>query len=101
MNDTISVTTGVILDANGHAVPDDTPVEFSLGYPGELPSTARAGTQDGMASISTTLGRLGLLTITAQSEPARLVECCAVGRTGEHAGVRYGHRADSGSDSDG
>lgn len=71
VNDTISVTTGVILDANGHAVPDDTPVEFSLGYPGELPSTARAGTQDGMASISTTLGRLGLLTITAQSEPAR------------------------------
>ncbi|MCX6070645.1 MAG: hypothetical protein NTU91_07270, partial [Chloroflexi bacterium] len=71
VNDTISVTTGVILDANGHAVPDDTPVEFSLGYPGELPSNVKAGTRDGMASISTTLGRLGLLTITAQSEPAR------------------------------
>jgi beta-N-acetylhexosaminidase len=71
VNDTISVTTGVILDANGHAVPDDTPVEFSLGYPGELPSSAKAGTQGGTASISATLGRLGLLTITAQSEPAR------------------------------
>jgi len=71
VNDTISVTTGVILDANGHAVPDDTPVEFSLGYPGELPSTAKAATQGGMASISTTLARLGLLTVTAQSEPAR------------------------------
>jgi beta-N-acetylhexosaminidase len=71
VNDTISVTTGVILDANGHAVPDDTPVEFSLGYPGELPSSVKAGTQEGAASISTTLGRFGLLTITAQSEPAR------------------------------
>jgi beta-N-acetylhexosaminidase len=71
VNDRISVTTGVILDANGHAVPDGTPVEFSLGYPGELPSNAKAGTHDGMARIGTSLGRLGLLTITAQSEPAR------------------------------
>jgi len=71
VNDSVSVTTGVILDSNGHAVPDGTPVEFSLGYPGELPSSIKAGTRAGMASISTTLGRLGLLTISAQSEPAR------------------------------
>jgi len=71
VNDTITVTTGVILDVNGHAVPDNTPVEFSLGYPGELPSNVRTGTEGGMASISTTLGRLGLLSISAQSEPAR------------------------------
>jgi beta-N-acetylhexosaminidase len=71
VNDTIRVTTDVILDANGHAVPDRTPVEFSLGYPGELPANIKAGTQAGVASTSATLGRLGLLTITAQSEPAR------------------------------
>jgi beta-N-acetylhexosaminidase len=71
INDAIQVTTDVILDANGHAVPDGTPVEFSLGYPGELPSSLESRTQDGVATISTTLGRLGLLTITAQSEPAR------------------------------
>ncbi len=65
------MTTGVILDVNGHAVPDNTPVEFSLGYPGELPANVRTGTEGGTASISTTLGRLGLLSISAQSEPAR------------------------------
>jgi beta-N-acetylhexosaminidase len=71
VNDMVSITTGVLLDSNGHAVPDGTPVEFSLGYPGELPATIKAGTQDGMASISATLARLGLLSIAAQSEPAR------------------------------
>ncbi len=70
VNDKIKVTTGLILDANGHAVPDRTPVEFLLGYPGELPSNVEAGTVGGIASISTTLGRLGLLTILARSEPA-------------------------------
>jgi beta-N-acetylhexosaminidase len=72
VNDTIRVTTDVILDANGHAVPDRTPVEFALGYPGELPSNLEAGTLGGIASISTTLGRLGLLTIMARSDPARV-----------------------------
>jgi beta-N-acetylhexosaminidase len=70
VNDKIKVTTGLILDANGHSVPDRTPVEFLLSYPGELPSNVEAGTVGGFASISTTLGRLGLLTIMARSEPA-------------------------------
>jgi beta-N-acetylhexosaminidase len=70
VNDKIKVTTGLILDANGHSVPDRTPVEFLLSYPGELPSNVEAGTVGGIASISTTLGRLGLLTIMARSGPA-------------------------------
>jgi beta-N-acetylhexosaminidase len=70
VNDRIRVTTDVIVDSNGHAVPDRTPVEFLLGYPGELPSNVEAGTVGGMASITTTLGRLGLLTILARSDPA-------------------------------
>jgi beta-N-acetylhexosaminidase len=70
VNDRIRVTTDVILDSNGHAVPDRTPVEVLLAYPGELPSSIEAGTVGGIASITTTLGRLGLLTILARSDPA-------------------------------
>jgi beta-N-acetylhexosaminidase len=72
VNDVIRVTTDVILDVNGHAVPDRTPVEFVLGYPGELPSNVEEATADGVASTSLNLSRLGLLTIVARSDPARV-----------------------------
>ena len=72
VNDVIRVTTGVILDVNGHAVPDRTPVEFVLGYPGELPSSVEEVATGGVASMNLNLARLGLLTITARSDPARV-----------------------------
>lgn len=71
VNDAIRVTTGVIVDANGNTVPDGTLVEFVLGYPGELPSSIEQPTEDGVASTGLTLGRLGLLSITARSDQAR------------------------------
>ncbi len=71
VNDAIQVTSGVILDMNGNPVPDGTPVEFVLGYPGELPSSVEESTSGGVASTTVTLGRLGLLSISARSDPAR------------------------------
>ncbi len=71
VNDAIQVTSGVILDVNGNPVPDGTPVEFVLGYPGELPSSVEEPTSGGVASTTVTLGRLGLLSISARSDPAR------------------------------
>ena len=70
VNDTIQVTSGVILDVNGNPVPDGTPVEFVLGYPGELPSSIEEPTSSGVATTTLTLGRLGLLSISARSDPA-------------------------------
>jgi len=72
VNDAIRVTTDVILDVNGHAVPDRTPVEFVLGYPGELPSSVEVAATGGVASMDLDLSRLGLLTIAARSDPARV-----------------------------
>jgi len=71
VNDAIQVKSGVILDVNGNPVPDGTPVEFILGYPGELPSIVEEPTASGVASTSVLLGRLGLLSISARSDPAR------------------------------
>lgn len=71
VNDTIRVANGVILDVNGNPVPDGTPVEFVLGYPGELPSIVEESTSGGVATTTIVLGRLGLLTISARSDPAR------------------------------
>ena len=67
----IQVATGIITDTNGHAVPDGTPVEFMLGYQGELPSTLKATTRDGVAQVGFTLARTGLFSISARSDPAQ------------------------------
>jgi beta-N-acetylhexosaminidase len=72
IGDVVRLSTGIILDTNGHPVPDGTPVEFSLGYPGEnIPLVLDAETGDGWAQSTLTLDRLGLLTIAARSDPAR------------------------------
>ncbi|MEW6567394.1 MAG: glycoside hydrolase family 3 N-terminal domain-containing protein [Chloroflexota bacterium] len=73
VGDVIHLTTGVIIDHNGHPVPDGTVVEFSLQYTGEgvTPMVLRATTVRGVAETNLTLERLGLLTISATSDPAR------------------------------
>lgn len=73
VGDIIHLATGVIVDHNGHSVPDGTVVEFELGYPAEgiTPMILRATTVDGVAQTELTLERLGLLTISATSDPAR------------------------------
>jgi hypothetical protein len=72
VGDLIHLVTGVIVDSNGHPVPDETPVEFLLSYSGEsIPLAVEASTLDGVATASLTLDRLGVLTIQARSDPAR------------------------------
>jgi beta-N-acetylhexosaminidase len=76
VGDLINIETGVILDANGHQVPDRTPVDFTItqqaeGAPSQLLS---ATTENGVASIQLALERTGLLEISAQSGLARLSE---------------------------
>ncbi len=69
--DVIYLRTSVILDRNGHAVPDGTPVQFVLAYPQEaVEQNVVAETHAGIASTSLTLDRVGQINITARSEPA-------------------------------
>ena len=73
VGDTLRIRTGVIVDKNGHPVPDGTPVTFRLFYPAEgmeLPPH-HVTTVDGVAETIITLERAGELEITASSDPAR------------------------------
>ncbi len=68
--DTLHLRTGVILDRNGHPVPDGTLVEFILTYPQEgLERTVQATTQGGVAEATATLDRTGQLQISVRAEP--------------------------------
>jgi beta-N-acetylhexosaminidase len=75
VGDIVQASTGVLIDANGHPVPDGTPVEFILAYQGD-PSTSiiERTTLDGVALAPVTLDRLGVLTVRVESEPARTSE---------------------------
>ena len=75
IGDGVIVQSGLILDHNGHPVPDRTPVEFVVTYQEEGISVTRESTTlDGFATVTFTLDRLGTLTIEARSEPAHLSE---------------------------
>lgn len=71
--DTLRVRTGVIVDLNGHPVPDGTPVDFDINFVSEgLRNTQRATTVGGVAQGTLVLGRGGEIEVTALSEPAQL-----------------------------
>jgi beta-N-acetylhexosaminidase len=76
IGDFVPVETGVIYDVNGHPVPDGTVVEFLISQQGEpIPTlTLKATTQAGVARVNISLDRLGLLTVSARSDPARISE---------------------------
>ena len=76
VGDVVVVSTGVILDHNGHAVPDGTVVEINASYPLETipPMVLTATTARGVARAELPLERFGLLVITAASDPARVSE---------------------------
>ncbi len=69
---TMQLRTGIIVDRNGHPVPDGTPVVFRLFYPSESLELPRqeVTTVDGRAEAIITLQRTGRLEITASSDPA-------------------------------
>lgn len=73
VGDAVLLQTGVLVDGNGHPVPDGTPVEFHISFPGEaLTAMLEATTVDGIAQASMTLDRVGLHSIRASSDPARI-----------------------------
>ncbi|TAK11284.1 MAG: hypothetical protein EPO32_12915 [Anaerolineae bacterium] len=76
VGDTITLVTGVIVDRNGHPVPDNTPVTFSLSTVAETTTQLRdltATTRNGAAQISFTADSGGRLEVFAASgePPAR------------------------------
>jgi len=75
IGDTINIRTGVILDHNGHSVPDGTIVRFSMVLTGEgggIVQQVDAETTQGVARASFGLDKPGLLEIRAASEPAKI-----------------------------
>jgi beta-N-acetylhexosaminidase len=71
VGDTLKLRTGMIIDRNGHPVPDGTQVTFSRTFSQsvELPPLV-APTRNGVATISFPLDRIGPLRVRASSDPA-------------------------------
>ncbi|HET7145526.1 MAG TPA: hypothetical protein VFI68_16020, partial [Anaerolineales bacterium] len=77
IGDTIAIRTGVIMDNNGHSVPDGTPVQFSMMLTGEgggILQQVVAETTQGVARAAFGLDKPGLLEIRVVSEPAVISE---------------------------
>jgi len=73
LGDTVSVRAGVIIDHNGHPVPDGTVVRFTMTIGNEGGSVIQqqeATTVGGVASASFRIEKGGLVEIRAASEPA-------------------------------
>jgi len=70
VGDLIPVRTGIILDHNGHPVPDNTPVDFILLLGETQTSIQTAITQAGIARTSFLVEASGTLEILANSDPA-------------------------------
>ena len=68
----LQLRTGTVLDRNGHAVPDGTPVNFRLVYPSEMIELPRREvvTVNGAAETSIILDHEGKMEITVSSDPA-------------------------------
>lgn len=88
VGDVLSIRTGVIVDRNGNAVPDGTPVVFQYLYAGvSLGGRVDAVTRDGVAEAVITLEREGELRITASSDPATRSGTVLVRLSGETAEI--------------
>ena len=72
VGDTFSVRTSTILDHNGHPVPDGTVVHFTVSLKGAdgVVQQMYAVTSQGVAAISFSIPRAGLLEVAAESDPA-------------------------------
>jgi beta-N-acetylhexosaminidase len=70
IGDILRMQTSVIIDRNGHPVPDGTRVQFIFSYPQEaLENSATVTTRDGVAETVNTLDRAGQLDISVQTDP--------------------------------
>ncbi len=72
--DTLRLSTGAILDRNGHLVPDGTPADFILSYGDGTRDVQPTTTLGGVAQTSILLSRAGELRITVASGEARSSE---------------------------
>lgn len=70
IGDLIPVRTGVILDHNGHPVPDGTIVDFILSAGLDELATQKETTQDGIARTTFLIEESGTIVIHARSDPA-------------------------------
>jgi beta-N-acetylhexosaminidase len=89
VGDSVTVKTGVLLDHNGHPVPDGTSVHFSLTMYGDagLLQSVDAVTTQGVARASLNIDNPGLLEIRATSYPATVSDVLQVEVTGEGINV--------------
>ncbi|MBE3068093.1 MAG: hypothetical protein IMZ73_11820 [Chloroflexi bacterium] len=89
VGDTVSVRTSVILDHNGHPVPDGTGVRFNISLSGEggVVQQINAVTLQGLARASFSIDRPGLLEIRAESDPALTSEVMQLDASGEGLSV--------------
>jgi beta-N-acetylhexosaminidase len=85
VGDTVSVRTSIILDHNGHPVPDGTGVRFNILLSGEggVVQQIDAVTLQGLAGASFSIDRPGLLEIRAESDPALTSVVLQLNVTGE------------------
>jgi len=70
IGDELELHTGIILDHNGHPVPDGTPVQFIFTYPREgLEHSKIERTRGGVADTTVMLDRTGQIEISVQADP--------------------------------
>lgn len=75
MGNTIPVRTGVILDHNGHPVPDSTPVQFIVAVDGVVNAYPQIETTvSGVARTNIQVISPGIIEIRVESEPAKQSE---------------------------
>jgi beta-N-acetylhexosaminidase len=89
VGETVSVRTSVILDHNGHPVPDGTGVRFNISLSGEggVAQQIDTITTQGLARASFSIGRPGLVEIRAESDPALTSVVMQLDVSGEGFGV--------------
>lgn len=71
IGDTIAVKAGIILDRNGHPVPDGTPVQFITSIGGIVSPSLSDTTVGGFASMVIQVISSGKMEIRVESEPAK------------------------------
>ncbi|MEI7988414.1 MAG: glycoside hydrolase family 3 N-terminal domain-containing protein [Chloroflexota bacterium] len=87
VGDLVSVRTGIIMDYNGHYVPDNTPVHFILSSTGEKASVLEeivAPTTSGVAKATFAVKSSGTLEISARSEMATQSDAVRIEVPGEN-----------------
>jgi beta-N-acetylhexosaminidase len=89
VGDTITIDTGIIIDHNGHPVPDVTGVHFTLTMSGsnDIIQQVDASTVDGVAKASFSIDRSGLLEVRATSDPATTSYVLQLNATSEGVSV--------------